>query len=135
LTEFEHSQLRWKFANRLFDILGAPVTLSAARIEISLRIGNSIGILPVTFVEEGAIQVGAREGRIEANRFVEIGETPSFSPKSFPAIVGELYRRAYRCAPKPVGWEKHGAPILRSDLQGGKTGAHKNGVCRSRPPN
>ena len=28
---------------------------------------------------------------------------------------------------KPIGWANHGAPILRSDLQGGKMGAHKNG--------
>ena len=26
---------------------------------------------------------------------------------------------------KPVGWEKHGAPVSWSDLQGGKTGAQK----------
>jgi hypothetical protein len=36
---------------------------------------------------------------------------------------------------KPVGWANHGAPVFWSDLQGGKTGARKNGACRSRPPN
>jgi len=36
---------------------------------------------------------------------------------------------------KPGGWVNHGAPILRSDLQGGKTGARKMEVCLSRPPN
>src|ERR1035437_2771693 len=40
-----------------------------------------------------------------------------------------------RGALKPVGWANHGAPAFRSDLQGGKTGAPRNGACRSRPPN
>ena len=33
----------------------------------------------------------------------------------------------------PVGWAKHGAPILRSDLQGGKTGAENGGLPKQTP--
>jgi hypothetical protein len=39
-----------------------------------------------------------------------------------------------REALKPIGWANHGAPILRSDLQGGKMGAHKNGGLPKQTP-